>query len=258
MAILPTAFPEDLEFREEFTHRIVAHDFGKGPMYTRFLSSWEESLARAEILLHRQPFHLTIWGGYPQARRRLLALHPFHPTDPARFPLTAFRAFPSQQFATIGREPVLLALMAGPLGLPPYLPAEIGDVNQADGSWVGIVARKEIPVGTHGEVTFEPADLGDLIRYPGKSSVMREAGGSVATPRLDAVAAVVHKPNREQFKRLVENGGAMVNYRPITKGAVQVQAGDIISLRGFQTFQILELGGTSKKGRLWLKVGPVE
>ncbi|HYE78060.1 MAG TPA: S4 domain-containing protein [bacterium] len=253
MNLLPTAFPEDLEFREEFTQTLLSHDFSKGPLFTRFLSPWEESLLRAELLLHRRPFHVEAWGGYPQARRRLIAIHPFHPIDPARFPLAAFVAGPAQTFATVGREQVLLALMAGVDGGPPLLPAEIGDVNAMEGGWAGVVARTLPPVGVQGEVRFAEADLALLWSNPGKPLAVRD-GGSLATPRLDAVAAIAHKPSREQFKRLVENGGALVNYKPITKGSVQVQTGDIISLRGFPTFRIAELGGGSKKGRLWVKL----
>ena len=256
VAVLPTRFPEDLEFRETFTSQLLGHDFGRGPLFTHFLNPWEEALVRAELLLHQRVLHLTAWGGYELARGKVVGLHPFHPVDPPRFPFLYFRALPKEAFGSLTRDAVLMALMTRWPSQPLWLPAEIGDVNPAPPGWVGVLLRKEVsPMGLWGEgsVVFEAASESDLSLHPGRTMTIRE-NGTVAALRLDAIAALAHRPSREQFKRLVENGGALLNYRPVNKGAVSVRSGDVISLRGFPSVVISEVSAPNKKGRLGVRV----
>ncbi|MEO7995457.1 MAG: hypothetical protein ABI743_13755 [bacterium] len=256
----PSRFPEDAGFRTDFTARLMAHDFGKGPYFTVFLNPWEQALAMSEMVLHQRPFHVTAWGGSSVARGKVLGLHPFEPIDPARFPLLYFRASPAATFGTLSRDTVLEALMAPQGGSYGWMPMAIGDVNPAGPDWVGVVLASpglSLAAINHHEVRVVAADVGDMEANPGRV-VGTRAGGSVASLRLDAIASLAHRPNREQFKRLVENGGCLVNYKPVTKGSHPINLHDLISLRGFPTVQVREIGTPNKKSRIWVRVEPPE
>lgn len=250
----PSAFPEDAHFRETLATAIKEHPFSVSPFFTDFLAPWEQALVRSTLLGLGQPFHVTAWGGYTVARSAMLGLHPLHPVPEARFPFAWFRADPQETWHQLSREAVLSALEFPGTDRTGWSGRQIGDVNATDTGWCGVL-RSTIgsPEGEWAGIRFTPADQGVLEQYTGRRVVIRE-GGSVAALRLDAIAALAHKPGRSQFKQLIENGGAMLNYKPVTKGSAAVTRGDIISLRGFLSVMVTEIGQPNKKGRLWVRV----
>lgn len=256
----PSAFPEDAQLRERFAAEVRSHPFSRTPLFTEFLPPWDQALLKAELLTLGQPFHVTSWGGYTLARGCMLGIHPMHPVEEARFPMAYFHAEPAETYHRLTREAVLnaLELMEGDFsgdGFPGYKPREIGDVNATDTGWCGVVKLGvRPPVGEWAGIRFTEADQGIMEKFPGGRRLVIREGGSVAALRLDAVAGLAHKPTRSQFKTLIENGGAMLNYKPVIKGSAAIEMGDVISLRGFPTVRVVEIGHPNKKSRLWVRV----
>ena len=78
--------------------------------------------------------------------------------------------------------------------------------------------------------------------------------GSVASLRLDSVIALAFHASRSSLVQNIENGNVFVNGKMITSNGYSLKEGDIISLRGKGKFQLMESGGKSKKGRLFIKI----
>lgn len=78
--------------------------------------------------------------------------------------------------------------------------------------------------------------------------------GSVASLRLDSVIALAFHASRNSLVQNIENGNVFVNGKMITSNGYSLKEGDIISLRGKGKFQLMESGGKSKKGRLFIKI----
>ena len=53
---------------------------------------------------------------------------------------------------------------------------------------------------------------------------------------------------------LIESGRVQLNWRECTKPDRQVSAGDTVSARGFGKFELTEIGGLTKKGRIPITV----
>ena len=75
---------------------------------------------------------------------------------------------------------------------------------------------------------------------------------TVASERLDCVVASVFNLSREKAQNLIKGGFVEFNYEAATKVDVRLEAGDIISARGFGKFIIRDLSQSTKKGRLRL------
>ena len=79
--------------------------------------------------------------------------------------------------------------------------------------------------------------------------------GEVASLRFDAVTAAVFNLSRGDAAEQIGDGKAQLSHRICEDATKEVSVGDIISVRGLGRVKLLEIGGQSKKGRVWIKFG---
>ena len=87
---------------------------------------------------------------------------------------------------------------------------------------------------------------------PAPERQVKEKLFSVQSPRLDAVVAGLFSLSRSEAARQIASGAVSVNYRECLKPDLDVREGDVISLRGKGKGRVAEMGGTSRKGRMFL------
>lgn len=75
---------------------------------------------------------------------------------------------------------------------------------------------------------------------------------TVKSLRLDAGAAGVFHISRTEAVERIERGECQVNHRVCLKPDAPLKEGDILSLRGLGKGQIAQIGGQSRKGRLFI------
>ena len=75
---------------------------------------------------------------------------------------------------------------------------------------------------------------------------------TVQSPRFDAVLGESFRLSRTQAAKLIAAGAACLNYLPCLKNDAPVSEGDVISLKGYGKATVAELGGQSRKGRLFV------
>ena len=78
-------------------------------------------------------------------------------------------------------------------------------------------------------VRLTPIPLAQLRPVPGERKQIR---ATVASPRLDAVAAAGFSIPRSRAAELIRGGRVMVNHRPCGKADKAVEAGDALDLPG--------------------------
>ena len=77
---------------------------------------------------------------------------------------------------------------------------------------------------------------------------------TVSSLRLDAVSSTGFRMARGKAADLISSGRVQVNWRECTKPDKLLAEGDTVSARGFGKFQLMEVGGTTKKGRTSITV----
>lgn len=78
---------------------------------------------------------------------------------------------------------------------------------------------------------------------------------SVASMRLDGVASDVFRLSRTKILAPIKAGRCRVSWKPIEDPSYSLRAGDIVSMKGFGRFKVLEVEGVSKSGRIRVRVG---
>lgn len=78
----------------------------------------------------------------------------------------------------------------------------------------------------------------------------KEVRDTVSSLRLDAVAASGFRLARGKAAALIESGKVQLNWRECVKPDKLLEAGDVVSARGFGKFELAEAGGLTRQGRI--------
>ena len=91
-----------------------------------------------------------------------------------------------------------------------------------------------------------------LEAVPHREKHSEERRFTVMSPRLDAVAAGLFHLSRAETARQIALGALSLNYAACLKPDAPVREGDVLSLRGTGKGRVTEIGGSSRKGRLFV------
>ena len=188
-----------------------------------------------------------VWnGGYPQAERKLLQFLPDWCEEDGNV-LTALRARCRGDEEPNHRD-FLGSLMA--LGLTRE---KFGDLLVSPGRCDLIAAADAAPFllqnwdsAGRARLQVEEIPLCDL-EIPVQQ--VKEIRDTVASLRLDAVAAGGFSMSRTRAAELIAAGRVQVNHLDCGKGDRLVAEGDVITVRGLGKCLVAQVGGRSKKGR---------
>jgi len=81
---------------------------------------------------------------------------------------------------------------------------------------------------------------------------VREIKATVASLRLDAVAAAGFGTSRTKIAREIKGERVKVNWKLVNNPAHEINPGDVLSIRGRGRVVVEQITGTTKKGRIGL------
>lgn len=221
------------------------------PACTPFLSP-EEQAAVTALLNAAGPCRSLFFGGYEGAERRVCAFLPDWQeeedflNDPDG-PVAALQAdYPAD--AQLTHRNFLGGLMG--LGITRE---KLGDILVHPGHCQVLLLREALPIllsqwETAGRwrLKLREIPLDQLEVTPPEVKTIRD---TVATLRLDAVAASGFSTSRAKAADLIAAGRVAVNHRECTKADKPVAQGDVLTCRGLGKCVVKEILGQSKKGR---------
>ena len=219
------------------------------PRHTGFLSDREQALAQAAVNRAGCTF-ARFWGGWPGAERRVLCLEP--PDAWREEPVTPVCVAWAPGADAPQHRDVLGAVLG--LGLER---AAVGDVLlQPNAAWVfvladkaGLIARELLSAGhcpVTARVCAEPPP--EVLCPPERA--LRQA--TVPALRADAVLAAMLRAPRSRAAQLIAAGRVQVGHVPLRTGHEPVFAGDIFTVSGLGRYQLQDIGGKSRKDRVFI------
>ena len=91
-----------------------------------------------------------------------------------------------------------------------------------------------------------------LENVPVPERKVKEVSFTVQSPRLDAVLSGLFHLSRSACARQIGAGSVSLNYTECLKPDAPVKEGDVLSLRGAGKGSVREIGGSSRKGRVFV------
>ena len=113
------------------------------------------------------------------------------------------------------------------------------------------VLRHLLSIEKAGRYTVKASQV-PLEEVPARKVETESLSFSVMSPRLDAVAAGLFHLSRTEAAKQIAAGNVSLNYGQGLKADCIVKEGDILSLKGKGKGSISGMGGTSRKGRLFV------
>lgn len=220
----------------------------KGMVFTHFLS--ESELAVVMPLISGSGFNHSVFGGYDDAQRCIIGISSCDTPLNEWFPLRTLRFKLDSRLNIVHRD-VLGALMS--LGIRREL---IGDILFADGycyffaessiadyiigNFSGVANNSVVPEIFDGEIHYK--------------KVYEELTCTVTSMRLDCMTAAVTARSRSDAENMVLTGTVRLNGIENRKKDAQLKCGDILTVRRFGKYRIDSVTGTTKKGRIRIRI----
>ncbi len=219
---------------------------------TDFLSPQQQALAMDLLRLAGvSETRYVRLGGYDGAERNILLFLPdwLEPEDAgSQSPIRCLRAAFRREDGLSHRD--LLGSLMG-LGI---VREKVGDIL------VGEESADLLVLDTVADFLLQSWDSAGRARLrlsavdPGEIRVpevrRQEVRDTVSSLRLDAVCAAGLRLSRGRAAELIASGRVQVNWRECGKADRVLAEGDTVSARGFGKFELSQVGGTTKKGRI--------
>ena len=94
-----------------------------------------------------------------------------------------------------------------------------------------------------------------LAELPAKRENLAAKTGSVASLRLDAVLCAAFGLSRARASELISAGRVNLDHKQCLQPAKEINEGALLSVRGLGRVKLLEVGGMSRKGRIFVRLG---
>ena len=234
---------QDLAARCEKTGCITSSTF-LTPAEQAAVDAWQRREAPCKILF---------FGGHPDCERKAAFFLPYYYEEEDFSPEEELRAIQIKaSYGTPGHRDYLGALLA--LGVKREW---IGDLWIRDQTaWVFClpsVAEQLSALTQAGRVSVKASIL-PLSQVPEPERKRKQISFTVQSLRFDAVLAETFRLSRSGVVKLIAAGLASLNYLPCLKNDAPVKEGDILSLRGYGKACLKDVGGNSRKGRIFVQM----
>lgn len=250
--------PPQNEDERRLMHRVEelcrVADAREIPRYMGFLSDREQILAQAAC--HRVGFSaMRFWGGYDQAERKVLCLEPPQAWQEEPLAYLQLKAMTLSGEKTPGHRDYLGSILG--LGLDRACVGDLVQDPQDATVFYGVVlADKQ---------AFIAAELTSAGRCPvqavccdvlperiaqGLQRSIQEA--TVPSLRVDAVLAAMMHTSRARAAEYIAAGRVEINHLPLRSSHEPVFAQDIFTVRGVGRYRLTEIGGKSRKDRVFI------
>lgn len=216
---------------------------------TQFLNGHEINLAKK--IADNFNVQYGFYGGYDEAERCILVCYPdfLYPEDDD-IPIKVIKAQTKNKSRLSHRDYMGAVLNLG------IKREKIGDIVVCDDCGYifcmddisdYIVSQIE-KIGNCG-VLLGVSDFNNVSVPPKK---FKEITDSVSSIRLDALVSSAVGISRNEASSLIQKGGVSVNWEVRDKNDFKPEEGDMLSIHGFGRVLFYKIGGSSKKGRIFV------
>ncbi len=215
----------------------------KKPVHTKFLTSTEQAQLTSYL---KDKSILKLDGGYPDSE---LKRANFYCNEDIM--ITCFKIHYNKKYLTLTHQNILGTLLSLSITRD-----SIGDILSEDGIFFVIselreYILKELTIISNVKIELEEINGSNVKRH----IKLKETISSIDSLRLDLVVSKICKISRKESNVFIESDLVKVNHVIVNKNTKLIGDNDILSIRKYGRFIILDTSKTSKKGKIIMKYG---
>ena len=222
---------------------------------TDFLDPRQQFIVQALANRHRD-VHLLFNGGYEEAERKRALIAPdYRPLEDEDIGIQVLHVTSDDtKLANLDHGDYMGSILG--LGLKRD---KIGDIHVLERGCHCLAASETIAyLNIHLRQVHRVNVLTEILPLAQLQAIqpqLEELSFTVSSLRLDAIVSDAVRVSRSKILDPIRAGHCRVNWKVEIDPAKGLQEGDMISLKGFGRFKLLEIGGKSKKDRIYVKIG---
>lgn len=220
------------------------------PSYTDFLNLNEQTVFHS-LEQSLPPVRFMLTGGYEPAERKIVCFLPSYEEETMEPPISILEVKPvSPRFAeALTHRDYLGALMN--LGIERSMLGDI--VINEDGCFIFCLTRMAEYIANELRQVRHTAVFCQCVSALSCQVEQKyeEVRGSIASPRLDNVLAMVYHSSRTKIIPYIQGEKVFVDGRLASSPSLQLRGGEIVSVRGIGKFQFTGTENVTKKGRIF-------
>lgn len=228
----------------------ITDAYEKGFGFLGFLNEAEISFAKG--YLKNLGVSFSFYGGYPLSSRCYLCISPYEEIKTSSYPFSPY-LIKARDSAILSHRDYLGSIMA--LGIKRDC---LGDILTIEPNSAIVFIRNEVAdyikdqLYTVGREKVKISEYAEHIEnYEPKSEELRII---VSSMRADNVVSACINKSRTSATELIGAEQVYLNYITVTKVSQSISEGDILSIRGYGKFQIMEQVSSTRKDRLVIRV----
>lgn len=213
-----------------------------------FLNPYEKEIAET-IAATFEDLKVDFFGGYSGAEReRAVFSHRDFGGSPS-YDIAVINATWNDDFAHITHRDVLGSLMGQGIERE-----KVGDIIVtggmarilADAKMADFLALNVTSIGS----AHVSCAIGSLDEIPPREERVKEISATVASLRVDSIAAAGFGMSRSRAASDIEADKLKLNWQSVKNASQSVKVGDVLSMRGRGRVEVAEIRGKTKKGRI--------
>lgn len=217
--------------------------------FSRFLEPTSLGLARAAA--GKAGVNVYFYGGYADAERQIASFSLDESPSPEDYPFVPLRLSWNSKYVSPGHRDLLGAAMG--LGLERNMTGDVvmGEYHGMDCAYLFVMPEAadyivaNLKSAGRAPLKAQRADEMPLLKPPEGTHIRV----TVQNERMDAVLAAGYRLSRSEAQKLISAGLVKLNHSVQLKGDFRIQAGDLISARGYGRLKVQEIQGETRKGR---------
>lgn len=221
---------------------------------TDFLDPRQQKIVQ-QLVGNNDEVNVGFWGGQAEVERKRALLYPDYMTPSTEdYQVSAFELHYPSKFVTIDHPQILGSLMS--IGMKRD---KFGDILSSDQQFQMMLSKE---VTDYVLVNFQSVGKAkvELKPLPEERVIkqvknLEEMFVTVSSMRLDTVISEAFQLSRSKVKAAIVSGSLKVNWKIVDDPSFPLTEGDVLSMRGQGRCEIVEMDGTTKKGKHRLLLG---
>lgn len=220
--------------------------------YTDFLDPYQRRLAHS--ILNRLDLSFYEEGGLEDAERKSIIIFPEYMTiDNIENPIKAIEIRGNFKFNSLSHRDYLGAILG--LGIKREV---IGDIFVTEETATVLVQREIVDFIIYNlkKIGKENVELREIAFSEIKEPIedFEDIRLTISSMRLDTLISGVYKVSRSKSQSLIKQGRVKVNWQVVENISLELDEGDVLSIRKFGRIRVLESLGKSKKDKEVIRV----